>query len=504
MALGAVPLRTASDDRLAALAAAGDERAFTVIFERHHQPLYRYCRSLLGNTEDASDALQSTMLRALRALPGEKRTIALKPWLFRIAHNEAITIIRRRRPQVDVEDEALGLQAAAELDSDTRERVEHLFEDLKELPDRQRSALVMRELSGLSYDEIAAALHTSTGAATQAVFGARKALHEFAEGRDMECEAVQHEISRRDGRILASRKIRAHLRRCEDCSAFRAMIAARERELAAMAPPLPAMAAAAMLEGLQGGGGISGGLGGFSGAAGSSHAVVTAVAMKAAPMIAAAAVGAGAGAIVEAETDVSSLAARAEPASMLRAYAGEAGQRARVAALAETLSARLAAGSVQAGTPAARDAGGGGGGGGTTGSAPGDSPSGGGGSQEPGGRPGPGSGGPSVPTAPGSPPDGPTQQPPASAPRPPASSPTPPASAPRPPASSPRPPAAAPPAPTSTPPAPRRPNPAPPPPPQRDSDPPTPTPPAPPPGDDDDDDDDGEPDDNSDDLPGED
>ena len=62
----------AGDDRLADLAAAGDERAFAVIFERHHQALYRYCRSILGHNEDAADALQSTMLRAMRGLCGAR------------------------------------------------------------------------------------------------------------------------------------------------------------------------------------------------------------------------------------------------------------------------------------------------------------------------------------------------------------------------------------------------------------------------------------------------
>jgi RNA polymerase sigma factor (sigma-70 family) len=335
MALGAGSLKMAGDDRLADLAAAGDERAFTVIFERHHQALYRYCRSILGNNEDASDALQNTMLRALRALPGEKRTIALKPWLFRIAHNEAISLVRRRRPQVDVEDAALGLQSTGpEVDSDLRERVDRLFEDLKELPDRQRSALIMRELSGLSYDEIAAALRTSTGAATQAVFGARKALHEFAEGRDMLCEEIQREISRRDGRILASRKIRAHLRQCEECTAFRALIAEREQEFRAMAPPMPAIAAAAMLQGLQGGGGMGGGLTGLSGAA-TNHAVVSVAVLKAVPMLIAAAVGAGVGAI--AQPDASRVTPRAEPAAAIRAFGDGAGKKAHAAAAAEAL-----------------------------------------------------------------------------------------------------------------------------------------------------------------------
>ena len=97
---GRVPvagLRLLGDDRLARRAAEGDGQAFAALYQRHHQALYRYCRAILGNPEDAADALQNTMTAALRALPGERREIHVKPWLFRIAHNESITLLRRRR-----------------------------------------------------------------------------------------------------------------------------------------------------------------------------------------------------------------------------------------------------------------------------------------------------------------------------------------------------------------------------------------------------------------------
>ena len=90
------------DGRLARLAAKGDPRAFAAIYERYHQDLFRYCRSITGNGEDASDALQNTMTQALRSLPGERREIALRAWLFRIAHNEAVSLIRRRTASVEL------------------------------------------------------------------------------------------------------------------------------------------------------------------------------------------------------------------------------------------------------------------------------------------------------------------------------------------------------------------------------------------------------------------
>ena len=82
--------------RLARRASRGDRAAFEQIFRRHHQELYRYSLAIVHDREDAEDAMQATMAAALRALPGEDRRIDIRPWLFRIAHNESISLLRRR------------------------------------------------------------------------------------------------------------------------------------------------------------------------------------------------------------------------------------------------------------------------------------------------------------------------------------------------------------------------------------------------------------------------
>jgi len=79
MRLENTALRLLSDARLARLAAEGDRVAFAVIFDRYHQRLFSYCASLLRNRDDAADAVQSTMLRAMNALDGEQREIAVRP-----------------------------------------------------------------------------------------------------------------------------------------------------------------------------------------------------------------------------------------------------------------------------------------------------------------------------------------------------------------------------------------------------------------------------------------
>jgi RNA polymerase sigma factor (sigma-70 family) len=94
-----------ADDQLARQATQGDRRAFEAIYQRHHRDLYRFCLAMVGNPQDAQDALQNTMVKVLRALPGEKRHIQLRPWLYRIARNEAVEMVRRRRDSAELKPE---------------------------------------------------------------------------------------------------------------------------------------------------------------------------------------------------------------------------------------------------------------------------------------------------------------------------------------------------------------------------------------------------------------
>jgi RNA polymerase sigma factor (sigma-70 family) len=262
--------RLSSDEQLAQLVARGSARAFAVLYQRHHQALYRYCRSIVREENDAQDALQSAMTRALAALRVEERDLAVRPWLFRIVHNEAVSILRRRHPTVALAEELEPADLGVERAQEGRERLAMLVADLQALPERQRSALIMRELSGLSIAEIAGVLSTSPGATKQVLFEARGALADFAEGRAMECEQVRQAISDGDRRVLRGRKLRGHMRDCRGCRDFQVAISSRSADLRALAPPLPGVAAAAMLGRLLAhgvGGGHTGGMVAGSGAA---------------------------------------------------------------------------------------------------------------------------------------------------------------------------------------------------------------------------------------------
>jgi RNA polymerase sigma factor (sigma-70 family) len=266
---GAGMTRVLSDERLARRAAAGDERAFAAIFDRYHQALYRYCLAIVSDPQDAQDALQNAMVKVLRALPGEQRRIELKPWLYRIAHNESIELLRRRRETRQLDPE-LATPGSGLVDGvASRERLRRLISDLDELPERQRGALVMRELGGLDFAEIGSALGTSAAVARQTLYEARRSLRQMDEGRGMSCATVTRALSDGDGRVTRRRDVRAHLRTCASCRRFGEEIERREVDLAALSP-LPALAAAGLLQGLLGGHGAAGG--GLAGALGGGAA----------------------------------------------------------------------------------------------------------------------------------------------------------------------------------------------------------------------------------------
>jgi RNA polymerase sigma factor (sigma-70 family) len=270
-----------SDDRLAHRAAEGDGAAFSAIYARYHQPLYRYCLSIVRNAEDAQDALQNSMVQALRGLSSRDRDLPVRPWLFRIAHNEAVSVLRRRRAAGELDEETGMPGADPEEELDARSRLQQLVSDLQRLPERSRGALLMRELAGLEYQEIAVAMGVSQAAARQMVYEARVGLHEFAEGRAMPCEDVKRSISDGDGRRLRSRRLRVHLGECPECRRFAELMAGRQADLAALVPPLPVGTAASVLQAVlgSGGGGPGGGglLAGVTGGTGQLAGALTGV-----------------------------------------------------------------------------------------------------------------------------------------------------------------------------------------------------------------------------------
>ena len=169
----------------------GDAAAFAALYERHHQPLYRYCRSIVGDPDDAADALQSTMTRALAvdrgAQPGSAGpgvAVPHRPQRVDLARSGA------GGPAEPLDADALVAPDLA-TDAEHRRRLADLVGDLQGLSERQRGALLMREVSGLGHAEIAAAFGAAEGAVKQSIYEARVALQDLAMGREMSCAAVR-------------------------------------------------------------------------------------------------------------------------------------------------------------------------------------------------------------------------------------------------------------------------------------------------------------------------
>ena len=239
--------------------AGGDERAFETLYGRYKDPLYRYCRTIVRQPEDAEEALQGAMLKAFRALKAGVPPRTLRPWLYTIAHNECISLLRARpsaEPLADVPDPAIErLEDRVEL----REQLRQLRRDLLSLPAAQREALVLRELSGLSHREIGEVMGETPAVVKQYIYEARQTLLEFGAGRDLACGEVRRRLVDADGRVMRARRMTSHLRACEGCRAFVADEEHRRRGLLILFPPLPAAAAAHILSGVVPGGGASGG-----------------------------------------------------------------------------------------------------------------------------------------------------------------------------------------------------------------------------------------------------
>jgi RNA polymerase sigma factor (sigma-70 family) len=175
-ALSTCTLRHASDDGLVALTRAGSERAFAEIMRRYQRPLQFYCLHLVGAPR-AEDAVQQAFMQAFISLrDGARREIALRPWLYRIARNCAIDLLRKQpfdHDQLDPEFDGVPQTPGV---FEQKEELARIVAAIQALPEGQRRALTLRELEGRSYGEISAELgHTDSGV-RQLIFRARTTL----------------------------------------------------------------------------------------------------------------------------------------------------------------------------------------------------------------------------------------------------------------------------------------------------------------------------------------
>src|SRR3954462_11668634 len=269
-------LALAGDDRLVEQIRRGNEAAFAVAFERHSGPILSFCRHMLGSREEAEDAVQHTFAAAYSNLLDGEREIRLNPWLYAIARNRCVSMLRARREQAsdELEIETAGLQEQVQRRAELRD----LLRDLGDLPEEQREALLLAELGDFSHAEIAGVLDCEVPRVKALVFRARSGLMERREARDMPCAEVREQLAHLRGGSLRRSEIRHHLRVCEGCREYRAEVRRQRQLLAAVLPVIPSAGLkGGVLGAILGSGGGSAG-GGMAAGAGSSFAAKLAVA----------------------------------------------------------------------------------------------------------------------------------------------------------------------------------------------------------------------------------
>jgi RNA polymerase sigma factor (sigma-70 family) len=305
-------LRLQSDERLIALTRRGQHAAFETLFSRYHSRLLAFCRHMLGSREDAEDVLQEVFAAAFNAVLADERAINVRPWLYRIARNRSLNHLRRASAigvdSMDVHFADHGLSTGDQVMR--RESFRQLMGDVQQLPETQRTALLLREIDALSYDQIALAMETTVPSVKSLLVRARISLAEAAEARKLSCDDVRCELGEvAEGLIKITPPARRHLRDCERCRNFRTHLKDNNHVLAAVLPVTPllllkrflvtkfgASAGAGHVAGASGATATAGGVAASAGATGGASAasgIITAgagaIATKAAATIAAAA-----------------------------------------------------------------------------------------------------------------------------------------------------------------------------------------------------------------------
>jgi RNA polymerase sigma factor (sigma-70 family) len=238
------------------------DRSFERLYRNHVHGVYRYALAVLHNEADAEDVTQTTFLNAYRAFQRGERPHTPHNWLIKIAHNVCRQRFRdssRRPREVELDD----AHTPATTENAEVPSADEIRRALGFLAFNQRAALVMRELEGRSYAEIAQVLDVSVSAVETLMFRARRALREQLEG-GLTCDEAEQTLARLQKRKLSSAErgaLRAHLRECKDCATLERRQRAQRTTLEHLGTvPLPA-SLATFLGGGASGGAAAGGIG---------------------------------------------------------------------------------------------------------------------------------------------------------------------------------------------------------------------------------------------------
>jgi RNA polymerase sigma factor (sigma-70 family) len=291
-----------SDERLVALTRRGNQAAYEALVARYQARLLAFCRHMLSSREDAEDVLQEVFAAAFNAMLADERSINVRPWLYRIARNRCLNHLRKQTAiGVDSMDIHLAEHGTTTADKvHDREDFRQLVADVQTLAETQRTALLLREIDALSYEQIAEAMETTVPSVKSLLVRARVSLAEAAEARRLTCDEVRNELGEwAEGLARISAPVRRHVRGCQRCGAFKKQLRQTNKALAAVFPvgPLLLLKKFILAQGASGAGAAAGGAaatgGVAAGGATASSALsagVGAVATKAAAGLAAVAI----------------------------------------------------------------------------------------------------------------------------------------------------------------------------------------------------------------------
>jgi RNA polymerase sigma factor (sigma-70 family) len=260
-----------ADSELLARVRSGDDSAFEALYDAYHRRLLAFCQHMLGSREEAEDVLQHTFLAAYRSLRAGCEVLELKPWLYTIARNRCLSVMRARREEVELDEGAPATEGLS-AEVDRRADLRMLVRDVQRLPPDQRAALVLFEVGDHSHKEIAAVLGVRREKVKALVFQAREALTGWRTARETPCAHVREELATVRGRALGRATIRRHVELCSGCADYEAAVRSQRAALAIALPVVPAAAGlrAAVLGSAAGGSGLGAavGAGGATSAAG--------------------------------------------------------------------------------------------------------------------------------------------------------------------------------------------------------------------------------------------
>jgi RNA polymerase sigma factor (sigma-70 family) len=232
-------LRLRSDEQLIAMTRRGNQAAFEMLVQRYQSRLLAFCRHMLSSKEDAEDVLQEVFAASYNALLADDRPINTRPWLYRIARNRCLNHLRKPRPSgqdsMDIFERDNGTSTADTVHR--REEFRQIVADVGLLPESQRSALLLREIDALSYEQIAEAMDTTVPSVKSLLVRARVSLAEASEARLLTCAEVRLELGQvAEGLTKTTAPVRRHLKGCRQCRTFRGELRQTTKALAAIAP----------------------------------------------------------------------------------------------------------------------------------------------------------------------------------------------------------------------------------------------------------------------------